>query len=236
MKRAPVIDFGAGRRANVAELEEGDDVEAALAELGVASGLPVLVIVGGAASMESEVRARSLVVLRDAVVPVCEQLGAAVVDGGTAAGVMGVMGDAYEAAHATFPLIGVAAAGTVRVPGNELATGGNVDLDPRHGHFLLVPGGEWGDESPWIVAAARAVAAEARVVALVVGGGDVTATDVRLLAAAGATVIAITGTRGVADELATTEPGTDDSPLADAISWRAVDRLRVVLQRALGSP
>jgi siroheme synthase (precorrin-2 oxidase/ferrochelatase) len=74
------------------------------------------------------------------------------------------------------------------------------------------------------------------VVGIVVGGGDVTATDVRLLAAAGATVIGVSGTGGTADDLADRYARGDCSELTDVISWRATDRLRVVLRHALDSP
>ena len=51
--------------------------------------------------------------LEAVVVPLCEELGVDVVDGGTDAGVMQAMGQARAAAGAQFALVGVVAGGTV---------------------------------------------------------------------------------------------------------------------------
>ena len=55
-------------------------------------------------------------VLRDEVVPVAERRDAVVIDGGTDSGVMQLIGRARSALGGRFPLIGVAAEGTVLVP------------------------------------------------------------------------------------------------------------------------
>ena len=52
----------------------------------------------------------------ETLAPLAEALGAFVVDGGTDAGVMRLMGQAHAETGATFPLIGVAVTGMVALP------------------------------------------------------------------------------------------------------------------------
>ena len=78
---------------------------------------PVLLMVGGAGGMDEAARQTLAVVLRDAVVPSVQRHGAVVVDGGTDSGVMRMLGHERAARGGGFALVGVAAAGTVRVPG-----------------------------------------------------------------------------------------------------------------------
>jgi hypothetical protein len=100
---------------------------------------------------------------------VAERLGLVVIDGGTDAGVMRLIGRARTRAAATFPLVGVPAAGTVRFPGKHWRArrrwplkhpGGRRrwPLDAHHSHFVLVPGTAWGDEAPWIARVATELA------------------------------------------------------------------------------
>ncbi len=71
----------------------------------------------------------------------------AVVDGGTDAKVMGLMGRARNEARADFPLIEVARASVVTLPHQSLQGARTLEVEPHHTHFLLVPGSRWGDEA-----------------------------------------------------------------------------------------
>ncbi len=71
--------------------------------------------------------------------------------GGTDAGIMRFMGQARTEIGGTFPWIGVAAIDTVILP--DLPPPPSSDAEPwesHHTHFVLVPGSNWGDESPWL--------------------------------------------------------------------------------------
>src|SRR5215218_9584135 len=57
---------------------------------------PVVVLVGGASNMAPTDRTRVGVTLVDALIPVVRRAGAIVVDGGTRAGVMELIGDARD--------------------------------------------------------------------------------------------------------------------------------------------
>ena len=194
-----------------------DDIADALDQLAVGRGRPVLVLVGGASGMSDAHRDALRSVLRWSALPLLDRLGGAVVDGGTDSGVMQVVGQAREDARARFPLVGVAAEGTVNVPG-AVANPGAADLEPHHTHFMLVPGTEWGDESPWLADIAGALAGSARSVTLVVNGGEITFTDVNASLARGRPVLVLEGTGRTADAIARARRQLDEDPRAAAIA------------------
>ena len=139
-------------------VREGAQLADALHGAGLAAGRVVAVLVGGAGGMEERDLQAVTHVLEDAVVPVVERRDAVVVDGGTDSGVMRLIGRGRSAAGARFPLVGVAAEGTVILPDGGPAQADAAPLEPHHTLFVLVPGEKWGDEAPWIGAVADAVA------------------------------------------------------------------------------
>lgn len=140
-------------------------------------------------------------VFRECLIPLCERFGLLVIDGGTDAGVMALMGRARAAARARFPLLGVAARGTVNAPG-ALGRPERAALEPNHSHFLLVPGDRWGDEVRWISAAATCLSAGHAELTLVAGGGKVTERDVAVSLEAGRPTLLLVGSGGAADRIA----------------------------------
>jgi hypothetical protein len=213
----------------VARVAEPGDVPATLKALGIATGRPVLVVVGGADGMSPE----HMAALARAVGPVIRALGdwgAAVVDGGTDSGVMRVIGQAYNTAGASFPLVGVAAEGTVIIPGARPAPDAG-PLDPHHTQVLLVPGDSWGDESPWLSRVATAIAGGRPSVTLVVNGGEIAYADIEHSLEAGRPVIVLAGTGRTADAIAAAARGRDTDPRAARVA--AVPGTRVV---PLGDP
>jgi hypothetical protein len=219
------------------------DVAAALDGLGLRRGRPVLVLVGGAAGMSEEHLDALQTVLRDVALPLLHRLDAAVVDGGTDSGVMRAIGRARGAGRAEFPLVGVAAEGTVAPPGAPGRNPDAADLEPHHTHFVLVPGREWGDESPWIGEVADALAGGARSATLVVNGGKITLLDAAASLDRGRRLVVLSGTGRTADAIATAhaDPGAD--PQASAIAAAElttiaplgdVDAIRSALEKALG--
>ena len=192
-----------GRTALAIGVSESAGLGAALAALGLDGHRPVLVLVGGAAGLDPDLHEPLLDLFRT-LVPVLTAAGALVVDGGTRSGVMALMGEA--ALRTELPLLGVAARGTLCLPGegDEDRTGADegADPDPGHGRFLLVPGNKWGDESPWIAAVASTLAGDRPSLTLVVGGGEVTARDLREGLNLGRPALILAGTGGTADTVA----------------------------------
>jgi hypothetical protein len=182
-----------------------DELPAALSQLEIARPHAVLVVVGSAQRLAGPQLDETEELLEAVVVPLCEELGVDVVDGGTDAGVMQAMGQARAAADAQFALVGVVAGGTV-------GAGADVDpvqFEPNHTHFVIVPGSDWGDESPWITRVASELAGSLPVVGLLVGGGDISVHDVGHLVDAGYPVFALGGSGNLADTLAAGDPADD---------------------------
>jgi TRPM family ion channel len=186
-------------------VERSDGLGAGLDALGLRRGRPVVVLVGGAGGMAEGDRVLAGEVVRRSVFPLLDRLGAVVVDGGTDAGVMRVAGRARAACGGRFPLVGVVARGTVAAPGSA---GPDAEvLEPFHTHVVLVPGSEWGDESPWLAEVASAIADGAPTVTLVVNGGAVTYDDIARSLGVGRPVVVLGGTGRAADEIAAAAAG-----------------------------
>lgn len=200
----PKVEFVAG----------SEGIPAVLEGLGLRPPRPVLVVVGGASGMTTGHNDALRRLLSEHVLAVLEDVAASVVDGGTRSGVMQVVGEALAGEAPNVPLVGVAAAGTVRVPGRESTRADAADLDPNHTAVLLVPGSEWGDESPWIDAVARALAGGAPSAVLLVNGGEIAFTDVGYAVQARRPVVTLAGSGRCADSLAAAARGARADPRA----------------------
>jgi hypothetical protein len=146
-------------------------------------------------------------VLRDEVVPVAERRDAVVIDGGTDSGVMQLIGRARSALGGRFPLIGVAAEGTVLVPGAGTPSPDAVKLEPNHTLFLLVPGTQWGDEARWMMDVAGVVAGRQSSVTVLMNGGQIAYTDVAASLGSGRPVVVLAGSGRTADAIAKARAG-----------------------------
>jgi SLOG in TRPM, prokaryote len=175
------------------------DLAGALDRLGLSGSRPTLVLVGGASGLRDDARLESLA--RQTLVPAIEAVGGCVVDGGTDAGVMHLMGCAHAAAGANFPLVGVVAEDTMAGSGAAHEGVTKAQPEPHHTHFIFVPGSSWGDEAPWIARTATALSGAEPSVTLVIGGGTVSYRDVTESLAAQRHVVAVSGTGGTADAL-----------------------------------
>jgi hypothetical protein len=152
---------------------------------------PVLVLVGGAAGMEpADLEALELV-LRG-LVGLLDELDAVVVDGGTDIGVMRAVGRARAAEGGRFPLIGVAA----EVAVDEVA------FEPNHTRLVLVPGGTWGDESPWLADVADVVAGPQPSLTVLVNGGAITFEDAEHSLGRNRPLVVLRGSGRTADAIA----------------------------------
>jgi hypothetical protein len=204
-----------------------------LEALGLPKGQPALAVVGGADRLATADMERLRRLFLDAIVPVVEELGAAVVTGGTDAGVMRLLGQGRHDLLASFPLVGVAAVGTVRVPGRSQDGEDLARLEPHHTHFVLVPGSRWGDESWWLAAVTAWLAGGLRSATIVINGGGITYEDVKQSLKAGRRVLVVAGTGRTADQLAGAIRGKDTDGRAGALVASGRDLLRAV---DFGSP
>ena len=207
-------------RASRIRIASTDEIAAALDSAGLRLDRAVIVLVGGAATMGEKHVETVAQVLRDEVVPVAERRDAVVIDGGTDSGVMQLIGRARSALGGRFPLIGVAAESTVRVPGAGTPSPGTVRLEPNHTLFLLVPGTRWGDEAPWMMDIAGIVAGRRSSVTVLVNGGQIAYTDVAASLRSGRPVVVLAGSGRTADAIAEARAGNsrDDRAVGIAAS------------------
>lgn len=195
---------------------------AAVAEaLGLRAGGRSIAVMGGAALMEGESTRTIRSGLEDGLVHFAEDHAVTVVDGGTAAGVMELLGFARARRGFTFPLVGVTVAARVAWPGQP-GTGEFAPLDPYHSHFALTDGDEFGDESDLLAGLALHVASGGgKALGLVINGGAI----VRKEAHARATgplrmpLLVIEASGRFADELAAAyREGSSDPVLNDILA------------------
>jgi SLOG in TRPM, prokaryote len=196
----------------VIRLEHGpesvDRVGPVLTQAGIRLGQPVVVLVGGASGMSTADAATASALFDAALVPALRTTGAGLVDGGTNAGVMALAGSARSRAGLGGIHIGVIAAGTLAQVGGNDPSSDPVEMEPHHSHVLVVPGADWGDESPWLSRIATVLSDGQPSVTLLVNGGEIAYQDIELSLSAGRPAIVISGTGRTADDIAGTPPAT----------------------------
>jgi len=224
------VTFANGQ-AQVVQVCQKQDILTALQTLGL-SCRPTLVLIGGASRISPTDTDRLQHLFIEVLAPLAEELGAIVVDGGTNAGVMQLIGWARSSLSATFPLVGVSPRQLVHFSNRQLVHFSNqghnqnhpcdqpdptslnvephllhsgaatVALEPHHTHFILVPGAVWGDESSWLAWIASALAGSHPSIAVLVNGGRVSLVDVQWNIAEGRSIAVVAGSGRLADEIA----------------------------------
>ena len=195
------VTFGTGLTARAVRVHRSRELLPALSAVGLRYPRPTLVLVGGAAELSDADMSRLRPLFVETMAPLAEKVGACVIDGGTDAGVMRLMGRVRAEIGGTFPLLGVAAARTVVLPSGTPPQAQAAPLEPHHTHFLLVPGSKWGDESRWLTDAASALADGPSSLTVLVNGGAIAWKDVSLSVRAGRPVIVVGGSGRTADTL-----------------------------------
>lgn len=155
-------------------------------------------------------------------------------------GVMAEMGQIRWKSGYAFPLVGIAPEALVTWADDgphstKFLWWGTKrwQLEPHYSHFILVPGSEFGDESPWIVDTATLLSKDHRSVTILINGGEVSRKDIELSLEKGRPVIALSRTGRLADEFSR-DP--DRSKLITVISANAEQRVTEVIQAALIGP
>lgn len=199
------ITFSNGQPAQVVHICQKEDIPAALRTLGLQSR-PTLVLIGGASRIDPSDFKRIQCLFVEVLAPLAEELGAIVVDGGTNAGVMQLIGQARSTLSATFPLLGVSPIQLVHfAEASSCAveiSASTVCLEPHHTHFILVPGSAWGDESSWLAWIASSLAGSHPSIAVLVNGGRVSLLDVQWNIAESRPIAIVAGSGRLADEIA----------------------------------
>ncbi len=205
MREPFTLTFPGGEVASRIRVGNYDDLPIALSRIGLTQARPTLVLVGGAQGLAADDMARLRALFIEALAPVAEQKGLYVVDGGTDAGIMSLIGEARATTRSSFPLVGVAATGTVALPMQAVSpTDAELLalLEPHHTHFVLVPGSSWGDEAQWLARIATTLAGVLPSITVLINGGEITWLDARCSIALDRPILVLDGTGRAADALA----------------------------------
>lgn len=204
-----MVELDGGYFVPAVRVDAIDDLAPAARKLEV-GGRAALVVIGGASGMSAHDVRRLRPLFHDVLAPLAQQLDATVVDGGTDVGVMRLMGRARGEGGWSFPLIGVIVDELVN--GSSRSRTAEVDLEPHHTHFVLVPGSEWGEEAPWLARFATAAAGSHASATVLVNGGEIVVADVRHSIEAGRHVAVLDGSGRAADALAAALRGERADP------------------------
>lgn len=180
-RRSFIIHFPQGYISPAMQVSPDEDVEAIIDTFGLITPRPCIFITGGAGGMSDEDVHSTETIIRDGVAAFAKDYHCTVVDGGTEAGVMKMIGNARRQMDYKFPLVGVAPLGKVSYPGWQ-NPGHEAYLEAGHSHFVLVRGDEWGDESHTLVNLALRVSGMSKspVIGVLINGGRIAEKEVYL--------------------------------------------------------
>lgn len=228
------VYFHNGNSAQALSLSPQNTSLQALDCMGLSASRPALVIIGGASLMPPESLERLQTVFDHVFAPLAQSLGLTVLDGGTDAGVIHMMGQARHAIGGSFRLIGVVPQGKARLPGDRPVDPDDSrhDLEPNHTHFFLIPGDAWGSESPWLAELASHISVDHPALTILINGGQVALIDLKENLATGRPAIALSGSGRLADTIAAAiaapPPETDPAILELIHHYQPSGKLAVI--------
>jgi hypothetical protein len=213
--------------------DEPANLAQSISTLGLKDGYPVIVLIG------DEVQEQQALVTHGALetlARVVEDTHALVICGGRNLGIMAEIGELRWRNGYKFPLVGITLEALVTWPDGPHSTNmlwwgtKRWELEPHCSHFILVPGGELGDESRWIADAATLLSKGCQSVTILINGEDISRKDIELSIENGRPVIAFGGTGHLANELAS-EPNRDD--LISVVPASAMSRVDEAVRAAI---
>ncbi len=198
------ITFPNGHKAQLVTPPLGTPAADILKSLDIPAPKALILLIGGASGLDKALVPSLLQLFSRTIARIAADAGAIILDGGTQAGVMAIMGQAIAERGHQSPLLGVAPAGKVTYPGGPPgnSTEDGTPLDPNHSHFVLVESREWGGETDTFYALAESLAVDMKVVTILVNGGPVAATELWASVRRGWPIIVMEGTGRLADEIA----------------------------------
>lgn len=198
------IRFSNDNRAQYVTAPPSTSASDLIAALEIKKPSTLFLLIGGADDLDPSLNNKIERLLDEGLALAAADANALIVDGGTQAGVMELMGKAVALRNRATPLLGVAPEGKVTYPGGpeERSIEGGAALDPNHSHFVLVEGSEWAAGTDMMFKLVSELSTSASVVAILVNGGEETRHEVEQAAKAGWPVIAIQGSGRMADDVA----------------------------------
>ena len=215
-----------GHSIRSVQAEPADKPEALAAALGIAGVSAVVVMAGGDDEADELLRPRLVQLVGRGLVRAARDANALCIARGGAGGVASLVGRAVADIDNPPPLLGVAPASQLRLPGQH-AEGAEADdkrqpLTPGLSHLLLTAGAEWGAELRSKIEVAQALAAGKPVMMVVIGGGTGTAAEVLQAVRRRWAVLLVKRSGGAADDLArqweAREADHDDPVVAEILA------------------
>jgi hypothetical protein len=201
-----IIGFSHNQWSPAVRVETDTNPQKIVDVFNLLSPRPTIFITGGASAMSEEDIQQTRVLIEEGIAAFAQKHRITVIDGGTEAGVMEMIGTARKKHQYNFPLIGVAPLHKVSWPGFQ-GRSSESTLQGGHSHFVLVDSDEWGGESNTIVGLAKKVAAgSAPIVGVLINGGQIAEREVYLATAQGEQrmpIIIIDGSGRTADKIST---------------------------------
>lgn len=183
-RNAFLIHFPRGHVSPALKVAPGADAQTIIQTFGLLVPRPVIILIGGASAMSATHLQQTFAIIQEGIAPFAEAHHCTVVDGGTEAGVMQMIGRARLNKGFRFPLIGASPLGKIRYPGWDNPAS-EAQLQGGHTHFVLVKGEAWGDESQTLINLARAIAGvgNAPIMGVLINGGSIAEKEVYLASA-----------------------------------------------------
>lgn len=195
------IVFPNNNAAKLISASPGAPMANLIESLAISPPKNLILIIGGADKLDDKLTSRLTQLFSRGIARAAADAEALIIDGGTQAGVMQIMGQSIADRGRKTSLVGVAPAGKVTYPGGpSVDSNGRVPLDPNHSHFLLVDGNEWGNETETLFELASAF--NVPVLAILVNGGDIAKDELLQSVRRNWPVIVIEGSGRLADDIA----------------------------------
>jgi len=220
------ITFDHKRLAKAVFPKAGDKARDIINALDLGKYEAVLLIIGAADNIVAALKPKLTELFSRGIARAARRVNAVIIDGGTKAGVMELMGQGVADQGYESTLIGVAPVGQVNYPGSTGA--GKTPLDPNHSHFVLVPGNTWGSETGRMFELVEELKINMRVVAVVAGGGKVALNETLHAVRQAIPLIVIEGSGGLADEIAAARRTQPDLP-SDSIMAEIIAKGRIAI-------
>ncbi|HEX4696881.1 MAG TPA: hypothetical protein VH254_04340 [Candidatus Udaeobacter sp.] len=195
------IVFPNNNGAKLVTASRGTPMAALIKSLGISQPKNLILLIGGADKLDEKLTSRLTQLFSRGIARAAADADALIIDGGTQAGIMQIMGQSIADRGRKSSLLGVAPAAKVTYPGGPIVPGNDsAPLDPNHSHFVLVDGKEWGSETETLFELAAAF--NVPVLAILVNGGAIAKDELLQSVRRSWPVIVIKGSGRLADEVA----------------------------------
>jgi hypothetical protein len=196
--------FPNGNRAQLVAPPAGTPAASILKALDIGQPKAVIILVGGAAGLDESLKPRLVQLFSRGIARAVADRNSLIIDGGTQAGVMAMMGQGFANRRRNSILLGVVPAGKVTYPGGppEGCIEDGAPLDPNHSHFVLVESNDWGGETETMYELAEELSEKIPVLTVLVNGGQLARHEILQSLRRGWVIVVIEGTGRLADEIA----------------------------------